>query len=434
MRLRTLSLIVAASFVVLLALNSYLRPPLGPPDVNEPVRVYYADHISRAHRQVIQDFNRLHTGRIEVVPVDLPFDKFSTNERKELLARSLRSKSEKLDVFAVDLIWVSRFARWGEPLDAYFPAADQSKLIGTALSSCIVGDTLVAMPMYLDVGVLYYRTDLIRKLADGKAVERRLQAGITWDELESLRGRMGYGRRPFYVFPAKAYEGLVCAFLEVAMGEDGSYLKDNRLQMSGPTAARALGRLSRFVRDGWTPLEAGGYDENQSYRWFLDNDAVFVRGWPNFIENFSGFYADTAKLRTVGRAPLPHVTGGSSRSVFGGWNLMVSRSSSKKAEAVEFIRYLQSAEAQRTLFELSGYIPVLAEVYRDSTLIAVHPELSFYHGLVQKGFHRPMIVDYTRTSDIASHFLHRAILGELSVDGALAQADAMIRSNSVLLK
>jgi multiple sugar transport system substrate-binding protein len=33
-------------------------------------------------------FNSRNKGRIEVVPVNLPFEKFTTNERKELLARS----------------------------------------------------------------------------------------------------------------------------------------------------------------------------------------------------------------------------------------------------------------------------------------------------------------------------------------------------------
>lgn len=433
MRLRTLSLLVAVSFVLLLVLNAYLRQPVSPVG-GGPVRVYYADHISPAHRTVIEDFNRQYAGRIEVVPVDLPFDKFSTNERKELLARSLRSRSEKLDVFAVDLIWVSRFARWGEPLDRYFPPSERTNLLGTALSSCIVGDTLLAMPMYIDVGLLYYRRDLIRALPDGEAVERRLQASMSWDELAALRRRMGYERKPFYVYPAKAYEGLVCCFLEGAMSEDPTFLRDNRLRLSDPAASRTLTRMASMVRDGWTPEEAAGFDENQSYRWFLDNDAVFVRGWPNFVENFAGFYPDTAKLRSVGRAPLPHARGGESHSVFGGWNLMISRSSTKKDEAVEFIRFLQSPGAQRQLFEQSGYIPIRADVYRDSSLIATHPELSFYQGLVSRGFHRPMIVDYTRASDIASHFLHRAIRGELSVEAALSRGDAMIRSNSVLLK
>ncbi|MEK6650091.1 MAG: extracellular solute-binding protein [Bacteroidota bacterium] len=281
---------------------------------------------------------------------------------------------------------------------------------------------------------MYYRRDLIRALPDGEAVERRLQESITWDELAKLRRRLGYNGRPSFVFPAKAYEGLVCYFLELAVSHDSQFLAKNDLPMKSTAAMQALRTLVNFVGNGTSPADVAGFDENLSYRWFLDHDAVFVRGWPNFIENFRRFYPDTAKLEAVGRAPLPHVAGQKPSSVFGGWNLMVSRSSAKKSEAMEFIRYLQSPEAQRMLFEGGGYIPIRSDLYRDSSLLASHPELSFYHALLQRGFHRPMLVDYTRASDIASHFLHRAITGEITVEDALARADDMIRSNALLLK
>jgi hypothetical protein len=60
----------------------------------EPVQVYFADNISHSHKLVIEEFNRLYRGKIEVIPDNLPFEKFSTNDRKELLTRSLRSKSD----------------------------------------------------------------------------------------------------------------------------------------------------------------------------------------------------------------------------------------------------------------------------------------------------------------------------------------------------
>lgn len=85
-------------------------------DTGLVTQIFFADNISNAHRKLIERFNEEFKGQIEVIPIDLPFSKFSTNERKELLARSLRSKSERIDVFAVDLIWVPRFARWGQPV------------------------------------------------------------------------------------------------------------------------------------------------------------------------------------------------------------------------------------------------------------------------------------------------------------------------------
>ena len=62
-------------------------------------KIYYADNISTAHQELIDRFNEEHAGKIEVVPVNLPFSKFSTNERKELLTRAFRRdrKSTRLN-------------------------------------------------------------------------------------------------------------------------------------------------------------------------------------------------------------------------------------------------------------------------------------------------------------------------------------------------
>ena len=198
----------------------------------QPVKLYYADNISPSHQLAIDEFNRLYAGKIEVVPVNLPFSKFSTNERKELLTRSLRSKSEKLDIFAVDLIWVPRFAKWSEPLDSYFSIDEKKRLLKDAMKSCVFEGTLVAMPMYLDIGLLYYRRDIIRKLPDADAVEKRLQESMTWEEMAHLRKRLAYMNKPFYLFPAKDYEGLICNYLELAVGYDPEFFKIQYLPSS----------------------------------------------------------------------------------------------------------------------------------------------------------------------------------------------------------
>ncbi len=430
---RTLILLLLTVLIVTIGVVTW--PSLRhTPSPEEPTRVYFADHISPAHQLAIEEFNRLHRGKIEVIPVDLPFDKFSTNERKELLARSLRSKSDKLDVFAVDLIWVPRFARWAEPLDTDFAPAERSALLSYALRSCVVDGRLVAVPMYIDIGLMYYRTDIIRRLPDAHAVEQRIRSSMTWTEMETLRRRLGYQHRPFYIFQAKDYEGLVCNLLELAVGRDPTFLQGHSLRVTAPPMEDALSMLVRFVRTGVSPKSVVDCDENLSYTTMLDDDAVFVRGWPNFVENFRRFYRDTVKLDAIGRAPLPHVDGEPPTSVFGGWDLMISKSSSKKEQAKEFIRFLQSPRIQRLMFEHGGYIPILNSVYADSAYLNAHTELRFYRTLLERGFHRPALVDYTKASDILSYFARRAIAGELPVHDALKTADAMIRANEVLIK
>jgi multiple sugar transport system substrate-binding protein len=434
---RQSAVLLAGIVIVTTAVVWYLLTPglISFPVASPVTKVYFADRISVAHQRIIERFNELHKGKIEVVPVDLPFEKFSTNERKELLARSLRSKSDKLDVFAVDLIWVQRFARWCEPLDRAFGPAERASILPEALRSCLSEQSLVAVPLYLDIGLMYYRKDLIRRLPDSRAVEQKLRESMSWPDVMRLRDRLGYRGRPFYLYQADDYEGLVCNYLELVMAKDPAFLSAGQIDLTKPAALSALELLRDLIYvEKASPPEVVSYNEDQSYTYFLQHDAIFVRGWPNFVENFRPTYPDTAKLAEVGKAALPYFPGQPPTSIFGGWNLMLSKYSNRKPEALEFIRFIQTKEAQTILYEVGGFLPVSQEVYNDSAYMAQHPDLAYTYSLVRRGFHRPALVDYTRISDIIAHYVHLALKNDLSAREALRQASEMIRSNEVLIK
>jgi len=398
-------------------------------------KVYFADHISPAHKAVIDLFNKKHAGKIEVIPVNLTFSKFSTNERKELLARSLRSKSDRLDVFSVDYIWTPRFAKWCEDLNPYFPTAAQQNIISPAMRSCVDDGRLVAMPLYIDIGVMYYRKDIIERLPNADVISKKIQGSISWNELIDLRNTLHYQNKPFYVFQAYDYEGLICNYFEIINSLEPTFFSKNTINLRSDVAKRSLQYLVDLVhRQHISPLDVTEFDENKSYEYMLEHDAVFVRGWPNFVENFRKIYFDTSKFVHIGRAALPHFPGQQPTSVYGGWNLMVSKFSTKKEAAIEFIRFLQTEESQKMMFEMGGYIPVNKKIYIDSSYMSNYPDLGYYKGLVDRGFHRPFIEDYTRISDIISYYIHRAIKKEITVDEALEKASVMIDSKALLIR
>ncbi len=433
------NIIVSVLFLVVLFIVLYLPGNFGSRSVffaePEVQRIYFADHISPAHQAVIEAFNAQYRGKIEVVAVDLPFSKFSTNERKELLARSLRSKSDRLDIFSVDYIWTSRFAKWSENLDPYFAEYAAANIISPTIQSCITDGKLVAMPMYIDIGMMYYRSDIIRRLPDAEEIEKKLKASISWSELLALRHRLGYSERPYYIFQADDYEGLICNYFEIARSLDSNFISDNSIDLKSETARKALQMMVDFVhRQKVAPINVVEFDENKSYYYMLQNNAVFVRGWPNFVENFQHTFRDSSSFKAIERAPLPHFSGQRPTSVYGGWNLMISKFSTKKEAAVEFIRFMQTEEVQKMMFELGGYIPVNHDVYADTAYLAKHPDLVFYRKLVENGFHRPSLEEYTKISDIIAHYAHLAIKGELSVEKALAEASHTISAKSSLLK
>ncbi len=421
--------ILIAAFLVAVFLLIFLLERLGGFADNSDgvVRVYYADNISPAHQWVIDEFNRLHRGRIEVVPVNLPFEKFTTNERKELLARSLRNKSDRLDIFAVDLIWVPRFSRWCEPLNGLVSQKEREQILPQAEESCVFDSTLMALPVYLDVGLLYYRKDLIRQLPGGSGVERDLRASMTWGQFDSLGRTVAKSGRPFYLFQGNDFEGLTCSFFEMIAGQDREFFHRRPLDFESPIARRALHMLVDFVwKDKISPPAVSEFDEIRSYTYALDHNAYCVRGWPNFIESFQAGNLARGIVDSLERAPLPHFPGREPVTVFGGWNLMISRYSTRKAEALEFAKFFQREAVQEKLFEIAGYIPTDLAVYSDSAYIAAHPILGFYRDLIASGFHRPSLVEYTKMSDIISRAVHRAIKGEVDPDTALHEASREI--------
>lgn len=128
--------------------------------------IYLAEHISSAYKRVIDNFNELNANKYVVKTVNLSFEKFSTNERKELFARFLRSESDKIDVFSIDQVWIPRFAKWAEPLESVIPYKVREELVSYALESCTYGDHLVAVPLFIDIAILYYREDLVKILLE----------------------------------------------------------------------------------------------------------------------------------------------------------------------------------------------------------------------------------------------------------------------------
>lgn len=406
-------------------------------DPDSVTQIFFADNISNAHQKLIERFNEEFKGQIEVIPINLPFSKFSTNERKELLARSLRSKSDRIDVFAVDLIWVPRFARWGQPLGMYFQANERSRIMESALQSCYVEEQLVAVPFYIDVGMMYYRRDILQSLPDYSQLTEKLKNALSWEEFIELHQRLRRLNQPFYMFPAKNYEGLVCSFIDLLKGQEQSIFAGDSVQLNTPAARKGLQLLVDLVHDyKMTPEVVTEFDEMNNYRYALKHDALFFRGWPGFLRNFDAFDSPEMKekMKDVEPAALPYFEGYKPVSVYGGWNLMISRFSTKQSAALEFIRFVMRKENQELMYDAGGYLPVNQAVYQDSLFLARNPELNYYRRLLHNGVHRPYVVDYTKISDVISYYVHSAIKKEISVPQALARATKVINSKEVLIR
>lgn len=383
-------------------------------------QVYFADNISDGHRALIQEFNTIHQGKIEVIPIDLPFSKFNTNQRKDLIARNLRSRSSRIDVFSVDLIWVPRFTKWSEPLAPYFSPQFLNELLPEALETCYVDRQLYAVPLYIDIGALFYREDLILALPDGENINRRVQRSISWEEILQIADQY-FPDRPVYLLQAEAYEGLICNFNEIL----GKSLLDaksgNLINLTDPLVIDRVNFMRGLIADGRTPAEVLHMTEDDCIHYALENDIPFIRGWPT-VNNQGGDRFNPEKFEKLRIAPLPHFEGESPSPVFGGWNMMLSKHSPVKEAAVEFMKFAGSFHGQTTLLHSEGTLPVRQEFFSVDSISPEHQKLRQIYTMMGNGIHRPAVDDYTLISDILSLRLHQILSAETSAEKGMRMA------------
>lgn len=394
-----------------------------------------AGHISEAHQIIIDNFNKEHSGKIQIKTVNLSFQKFSTDEQKELFARFLRSESDKIDIFLVDQIWIPRFAKWSEPLENHFTYKERQDFVTAGLEACSDEQHLIAVPLFIDIALLYYREDLLKKYSVYKQIKKKIENSITWEDFIELGLEFKKYGKPFYTFQGKAYEGLMCSFVELMASLNMTLYKSSEIQLNTPEAKRALQLLVNLVNSyKLSSNRVLEFEENQSYDYFIKNDGFFLRGWPNLGWHFKPDSSESIKIASLRKTLPPHFSGQKKTSILGGWNLMVSKFSNNKSEAIEFLKYWTSEESQKIMYEIGGYLPANKRLYEEERYLKKHPELQFYNEIIPQGFHRPFLKNYTKISVIISGYVNMAIANKISAGEALRLAEEKINSDLLMIQ
>jgi multiple sugar transport system substrate-binding protein len=342
----------------------------------------------------------------------------STDLRENLYTAVLLAGDATYDLVYLDVTWTPKFAAagWLRPLDRWFDSETRARFLPAAMAAGEYRGRLYRIPVRTDVGVLYYRSDLLASagrsppvtLAELVSTARALQ------DPPALWG---------FVWQGKQYEGLVCDFLEILHGHGGSWIDPLTLEvgLDRPEARAALRFLVSCVHDpAISPPGVTTYQEEESRRLFQDGRAVFLRNWPYAWRLAQ---ADDSPLRgRVGVMALPGAGAGSAGGTLGGWGLAVSTHSRDPELAVEFIRAATSLEGQRALCAPTGYAPALAAAYDDSTLRAANPFLGTLLRLHEHAVSRPAIPRYALASDVLQRALSGALAGTVSPERALAEA------------
>ena len=100
----------------------------------------------------------------------------STTERLALYQQLLAAGASDIDVFQIDVIWPGILGSYFIDLKPYSNGIEKESF-SVIIENNTVGDQLVAMPWFIDAGLLFYRKDLLAKYD--------AQPPQTWQELIS---------------------------------------------------------------------------------------------------------------------------------------------------------------------------------------------------------------------------------------------------------
>jgi multiple sugar transport system substrate-binding protein len=352
---------------------------------------------------LLREFEAAHPG-VRVQTETLPW---TSDEQHQFYVINLEGRSPGFDVMMLDVIWVPEFARAGWLLDlsARVSPDDLTPFFPSAVAPATWNGRVWALPWNMNVGLLYYRTDLLARYG--------LLPPATWDELAAQVARVRAGERDArldgYLWQGKQYEGMVVNVLEAFWANGTTLLgPGDTLFPDAGRAAEALAVLRGFIERGVSPRWVTGADEELTRRAFGDGRAIFLRNWPYALDLFEA--AGSAVQGRVDLAPLPGPTPGSGAGSTGGSHLGISRRTAHPEEAVALARFLTSERAQRAMLAGTLY-PTRMALYDDPELVRRHPALPRIRDLMRAGRPRPITPHYLLLSTTLQPELSAVLVG-----------------------
>jgi len=355
--------------VPLAVLAILASPACGRRSVGEPARVVLLDIGPQKNREydewtrgALEGFTR-ETG----VAVRRLLAPESSDEQLVFERQLLEGGATTPDVYIIDAIWPGMLVEHFLDLKPLL-GAEAARHFPALISNNVVQGRLVAIPYHANVGILFFRTDLLREY--GYAGPPR-----TWPELERMAAAIQKGERAKgddgfwgYVWQGAPYEGLTCNAVEWQASEGGGLIveSDGTISVANPRTVEAWQRAASWVGT-ISPPAVVGYREAEAADVWRAGKAAFMRSWPYFSQDSGS--------RVRGRFDITFLPSGAhgQAMVLGENALAVSRYSNHVQEALALVRYLSRRDVQLGRSLMTSLPPTVPDLYDDPEVLKTNP-------------------------------------------------------------
>jgi len=338
----------------------------------------WPDQESRRHRnEELRRFTNETGIRVELLPAPE-----NAVEQLEVWRKMLDSHAAVPDVYAVDVIWPAILGDQFLDLKPYIPAQEIADHFPESITNFTVNGRLVALPYDLDTGLLYYRTDLLRKYGYNAPPK-------TWEELEKAAAHIQAAERAQgqknlwgFVWQGAASEALTCNALEWQESEGGGTIIENgAVTVNNPQTVRAWKRAASWP-GSISPPGVVAYKEWDALNLWKAGQAVFMRNWSNAY--IVGSEKDSPVRGKFAMCPLPKGRAGISGTL-GGNGYAVSLYSLHPREAAQLVRFLCGREEQLRRSQNPVEPSTIPDLYSNPSVLAANPYFSDVLRVYQQG-------------------------------------------------
>ncbi|GAA4096334.1 ABC transporter substrate-binding protein [Actinomadura miaoliensis] len=378
-----------------------------------PITIATGKDRSGNMQKMIDAWNAAHPQE-KVRVIELPDE---PNDQRQQMIQNATTRSDAYTVLNLDVVWTAEFAanRWLVELPE--DKLDLKALLPATVPTGQYRGRLYAMPLNSDAGLLYYRTDLLKKA--GVAGPPKTWAEM-WAACDKVRALPEGRNVDCFLTEVGKTEGLTVSTAEAVASAGGTIVDaSGKPAVTSPQARAGVEFLVGAMKDGRMPRAALTLDGEGGRRHFQAGKLLFHRQWPYQYELAN---ADDGSSKVAGKfavAPIPGQNGPGTANL-GGHNYAISAFAKNKATALDFIRYMADAKQQKADSLATGKAPTVAALYDDPEMVKKFPFLPTLKTAIETAKPRPAAVRYGDVTAAIQGAVYDALGGRATSDKALA--------------